>query len=283
MPLLMPMFMVEAFVIGDGVRVRERPSKSAAVIRTLRRGERVQLSDERNGTFCGIEFDGGEGFVACAYLSEQAVDSAPMAKAAGSSPEASPTATKKRRTPKSKPEEPRSQPYTVRHQGITGEAGLGISRGNFTLVGAKEPDLGYALRASLGYAWPGGFMLGGSIGFQQYVYEYLVQTSLSSKDELVFTLASVALDVGWIFTPLSGIELPLTLKFGSVSSSVDGRFISDEASGELVCLALGVRVVADLGATVGISGDICENGVTLSGMEGHNVESAMFFVTFGGR
>jgi uncharacterized protein YraI len=114
----MPMFMVEAFVIGDGVRVRERPSKSAAVIRTLRRGERVQLSDERNGTFCGIEFDGGEGFVACAYLSEQAVDSAPMAKAAGSSPEASPTATKKRRTPKSKPEEPRSQPYTVRHQGL---------------------------------------------------------------------------------------------------------------------------------------------------------------------
>jgi hypothetical protein len=48
-------------------------------------------------------------------------------------------------------------------------------------------------------------------------------------------------------------------------------------------LALGVRVVADLGATFGISGDLCENGVTLSGMEGHNVESAMFFVTFGGR
>ncbi len=282
MPLLMPIFMVEAFVIGDGVRVRERPSKGAAVIRTLRRGERVQLRDERQGTFCGIEFDGGEGFVACSYLSEQAVDAAPTAKAAGSSPEASPTATKKRRASKSKPEEPRSQTYAVRHHGITGEAGLGISRGNFTLVGAKEPDLGYALRASLGYAWPGGFMLGGSIGFQQYVYEYVLQTSFL-KDELVFTLASVALDVGWIFTPVSGIEFPLTLKVGNVSSSIDGRLISDEASGELVCLALGLRVVADMGATIGISGDLCENGVTLSGMEGHNVESAMFFVTFGGR
>jgi hypothetical protein len=93
----------------------------------------------------------------------------------------------------------------------------------------------------------------------------------------------VTLDLGWHFVVHPNFEIPLTLRLGSVSATMEGRLIADEASGSVFCLAAGARALMDSGFTFGLVGELCENGVGLERMQGEGIESAILALTIGGR
>lgn len=284
----MSVLLVEAFILGDGVRLRSDPSPKGSVIATLKRGQSVRDLDERVGAFCGIAAGKEIGYVACEYLGGAPPDGYRP-------PESTRAATPRRNREQveeetsapepGKPSRPlgRARGRSADPSGIFGEFALGISRGNFSMDDDGEADTGYALRGTLGYAWEVGFHLGGSLAVQGYEYEYVLQTGIEDADTLKLILATVTLDLGWHFVVHPNFEIPLTLRLGSVSATMEGRLIADEASGSVFCLAAGARALMDSGFTFGLVGELCENGVGLERMQGEGIESAILALTIGGR
>ena len=285
---MLGVLLVEAFILGDGVRLRAEASPKGGVIATLKRGQSVRDLNERVGAFCGIAVGKEIGYVACEYLGAEPPDGAQVREPARA---ARPRANREQVVDEESAPQQRRPAVAREHgraqaadpSGIFGEFALGISRGNFTFDDDGEADTGYAFRGTLGYAWEVGFHLGGSIAAQGYEYRYVLQTGVEDADTLKLTLATITLDLGWNFVLHPNFEIPLTLRLGSVGAEIDGRLIADEASGGVFCLATGARVLMDSGFTIGMVGELCENGVGLREMQGEGIESAILALTIGGR
>ena len=276
-----------ATVGADGVRLRAAPSSTAAILATVSRGEFVRRLGAPVEEWCPVEARRVAGYVACRFLAD---GPDPTGETSAGVPEPLPPPLQPQPEPEPQPDRDPSperqspgvvEPETAR-RGVYFLGAVGLSRGNFTVDEDGEADVGFAGRLGLGYAWSGGLFLGAA--FQAVTYAYAYKLALPGlADELSLDLSSGLIEVGYFLTLGQRSEVVFRGGVGSTTAKVKGRFPDDAEDGACFCLSLGWQAVAGIGAAVGVEGNVCEHAVTLKGLNGEGIETAILSLTFGWR
>ncbi|MEZ4469725.1 MAG: outer membrane beta-barrel protein [bacterium] len=99
--------------------------------------------------------------------------------------------------------------------GLFGGVGIEAATGNFDIDDKKEGDAGVAFEGHLGYAWPGGFGVGG--GFSETAFAYQVQVFGQPVADLDLLLRAVDLSA-WYFLPITTSDVELSFRLGLSST-----------------------------------------------------------------
>ena len=99
--------------------------------------------------------------------------------------------------------------------GLFGGVGIEAATGNFDIDDKKEGDAGFALEGQLGYAWPGGFGIGG--GFSETAFAYQVQVFGQPVADLDLLLRAIDLSA-WYFLPITASDVELSFRLGLSST-----------------------------------------------------------------